>query len=220
MEHLTQQKPLKGTASAGNDEAFYPLLYNWLFLTEKYADAWDYKDVPWIYGEKAATGLLGAAAWQAEGIALEEGRAEKHGAAKKGKLGLCDLYFRLNKVDYVGEVKRMWLKVKSPEKDSGLVKGMAQIQKALDGEAARAAKKLKGGGPEVPLGILSVAFDFGLTKPSEENIPSVLNIWNDQLKQSPEGYTAAAWFFPLHKLASLQDKQRFYPGGMVFIKRA
>jgi hypothetical protein len=220
MEHQIQQKPLKGIASAGNDNAFYPLLYNWLFLTEKYADAWEYRDVPWIYGERTATGLLAAAAWQAEGIALEEARAEKGGAPKKGKLGLCDLYFRLGKVDYVCETKRMWLKIKSPEKDSGLNKGMAQIQKSLDGEAVRVLKKLKGGGAEVPLGVLFVAFDFGLSKPSEENIPSVLNIWNDHLKQTQEGYTAAAWFFPLHKMSVLKDKQRSYPGGMVFVKRA
>jgi hypothetical protein len=86
------------------------LLEGWVALIRRYTildQPWG-KDVPYWYGERALTGLLGAAAWNLPGGWSLEEFTGLRGGRRRRRSGRGDLWFGNSRADYTVEAKVVW----------------------------------------------------------------------------------------------------------------
>lgn len=78
--------------NSGNLRSLKPIVDEWIdVILQKYVDYFSMEDVPWWYNERATLSSLAAAAWMAQGIALEEYKTQK-GKKSNPRTGSCDLF--------------------------------------------------------------------------------------------------------------------------------
>jgi hypothetical protein len=86
------------------------VLKEWSAVVTALADDWTrrepaYQDVPFWYFERPHVGMFAGAVWRTEGgLAFEEFTYNK-GAEGAYKLGRCDLWFKVNNLEYYCEAK-------------------------------------------------------------------------------------------------------------------
>jgi hypothetical protein len=219
----SEKEVLKQIVPGAEANPLWGLLANWHWMTVKYADVRQYRNVHWCGGKRPSLAVFASAAWQASGIAIEDHRVRKtdaDGLANgAGQTTRCDLYFRIKDTDYLCGTKRIGLPLNEP-----IVKGMARIDAAL-ADACEVTDNLPLRSHEIALGITFVTLQYRRHKAwSEQYLPAIRGAvvrWHEYLKQAAEEhFMAAAWFFPLHATESLQDARMFYPGCAVFIRDA
>ncbi len=91
-----------------------PVLEEWLKVITRYGfyhrEAMKGEpDYPYWYGERASFGSLAAAAWLAEGVALEEYAARKRG--RYAYSGRADLWIVIHGHRFVIEGKQLWMSI-------------------------------------------------------------------------------------------------------------
>jgi hypothetical protein len=170
-------------------------------------------------------GLLASAAWETSGMALEEYVAAKKNKTARGKAAkdknssaICDLSLQLNGTNYLCAVERITI----PLKES-VAKGIKQSQEAL-ALACKTIQNLELGERAKTLGIVFATLENPRPKSGLEKclagIRDGVRQWHDHLKaDAAKQFTAAAWFFPLNFLETLQNVRGFYPGCAVFIRQ-
>ena len=94
------------------DQRLQPLRSTWIEVLERYCLHQEWLDTPWMYSERPLVGMLSAAIWQAGGITLEEYSAEKIADNKDEKRGRTDLYFSLNRGEFICEAKHEYRELK------------------------------------------------------------------------------------------------------------
>ena len=86
--------------------ALGPILKEWIAVQQEYTRQMG-DDYGWNYSERASTGFLAVAAWNAGGVALEEWHTDK-GPKKDPRKGRCDLYIYRRRMSLHIEAKHMW----------------------------------------------------------------------------------------------------------------
>lgn len=191
------------------------LLWEWTWLNREMNKFWEGKDCPWWYNERASISTLAGAVWNAGGIALEEYASRKRKAGRN-TLGRCDLYFRIEKEEYVAEAKHCWLNAGSRARFIEV-----NMVECLD-QACIDAKKNRPGlqGEETLLGIAFIVPQipkFDIEKNAVgERIVKVQKI----LKKIARNECALAWIFPRNSRNKLkaEDDGYIYPGTAILIK--
>jgi len=170
--------------------ALKPLLAEWIAVQREYTlRTADYSP---YYRERASTGFLAAAAWQAGGVALEEWTTAK-GPRTNPRKGRCDLRIHWRKQSYYMEAKHIWSRAAA-----GPDRVVHDIQRELDRAVADA--KLLQCRRQDKFGILFIA-PFYVGK--QTNMSSRITTWLQGIYQIR--HDAIAWLFP--------DTRKFKPYG-------
>lgn len=85
------------------------LMKHWILAIERYTKITGGIDAPYIYNERANTGVLAAAAWMAGWIALEEYQSEKAIGDAILANGRVDLYLATQDTEEILEAKFRWI---------------------------------------------------------------------------------------------------------------
>lgn len=99
------------------------IIQQWQKINEDYLVECDFNDSLYWYNERTNVGCLAGAIWKIGGYALEEYSATK---GKDEKYGRIDLYFSVDKTEYVIEAKQKWLHFNSK------VKTFANFEKDIE----------------------------------------------------------------------------------------
>ena len=193
--------------NSGKLRLLHPVLKTWQELILdyiKYNDYNNYIDNPWWYNERASVSMLAAAAWTANGIALEEYSTIK-GKSRKKWSGRCDLYIGLSTKEYNCEAKQVFCSVGNRSYNN-----VKKIEDALENAKKDASFLNKKDGQR-----LSVCFAVPYISKKEKNLDSNLENWLDKVVQL--NYSAIAWLFP-EKTRNNMYMNYYYPGVVILIK--
>lgn len=187
-----------------------PVLETWIKNVQQYSKAFKNDDACWWYTERANVGILAAAAWKANWLALEEYSTLKRGQETVTKNGRCDLY--ITKKDHHGsfafEAKHAWQTMRS--------NGVSKITDQLNG-AWNDAGKLKKNEANT-----RVAACFVIPKTpaslADDNIDNEILPWlNLVLDEVP--WDAVVWVFPKESRQLKNDTgTRIFPGVLLILQ--
>lgn len=185
--------------------ALKPVLAQWIAVQREYTRQTG-DDYSRYYRERASTGFLAVAAWQAGGVALEEWSTEK-GPRNDARKGRCDLYIRLGKRPFHIEAKHMWSRVAGNQD-----KQVELVQRNLD-RAVADAKDLRCPREE-RFGILFIAPYIPPWK--QTDMTSKVAAWLQSIYEIP--HSAIAWLFlDRHKLKP-NGRQKVVPGIVLIVR--
>ena len=193
------------------------VLKKWLNVIETIAKEWDWEDVPWGYTERALLSTFAAAIWKTGGFAFEEYSTEKRSIKKKGGIkgnlyaGRCDLYFKIEKREFVVEAKHVWSS--AGEKSANTV---LKIREAINA-ASKAVKKIKSDEE----GRIAIVFAAPYIPTSQKaEIKQLLKNWVKKIEEiSKVECLNVAWTLPIRELNKDTKERWLYPGIAILIKK-
>lgn len=208
MSHIRKYRVNSGDITSSTE--FYPVLKKYLELNKFFLDELKGEDCPWLYGERANTGIFAASVWEVGEIALEEYSADKSrkGVNRTQKyLGRNDLYFKIGRKQYVAEAKHFALPY--PRKN------YVQLMEAKFEAALNDARSIKN--PKYTrLGILFVIprIRYSRIEYLQEYISEIKKAVSDL------SYDAIAWTFPKPPSPIIHPGNKdLYPGIIMVIKK-
>ncbi len=170
---------------AGRMKNLHPVLKRWTVLMARTATEWAPDDCAWWYNERPAVGLLAAACWLENGMALEE-YGEKKIIDGKPYMGRFDLFLSRNRVEYQIEAKHLWQDLGVP-----LAKLKSGLLATLSSAVTDVAKIPKGEGR--PIGVtFAVPYISAIHPPT--TIVTALERWQGMLDSL--NIDLLAWSFP------------------------
>lgn len=210
--------PQETYINSGSIRTIRPILEAWTEILQKYIDVnSDDKvvyDTPWLYNERAILSTFAAAAWKAEGVALEEYNSYKKGLKdkKKNSLGRCDLFFMpKNYESFICEAKMVWCPLAKRK-----IKRFTRIYSKLC-EAVEATKRLN---PEEGRRLaLCFAIPY-IQKADQERTDEFLDKWFKEITDNANKaeYSSVAWYFPEKTRQFLLEDDQIYPGVALLVK--
>lgn len=184
---------------------FKLVLKKWIAVQRKYAQQTK-NDYSWNHSERASTGFLAVAAWNAGGVALEEWHANK-GPLKKPRKGRCDIYIDFRKQRFHIEAKHMWSRATGKWE-----KERIYIERRLNAAVAD-AKDLQCLSHE-KMAVLFIAPFYPAGKQAE--MSSHIATWLEGIYSIP--HSAIAWLFlERHKLRRHRTKN-VLPGIVIIVR--
>ncbi len=161
-------------------------------------------DYPFWYNERANMGSIAAAAWLADGVALEE-----YSAPKGESRGRADLWILLDGKQFAFEAKQAW-----PSIGARARKRPSQDCREWLEAAKRDARELSES-EGTPVGLVFVT--PSLPGAEVDRLDSHLRNFLDEIGR--KGFGMAWWFDPEHP-AEDPDDGRLYPGALILCSRA
>jgi len=184
------------------------ILDKWIDANIRIVHAWrEQEDVPWWYNERAAIGVLAAAAWRARGFAFEEFTADKSSGCKGQPKyhGRIDLYLKAGKQQFIAEAKWCWSA--ALRAGVGTTRHMGQALKT----ACKDVRRCPSNGQR-KLGILFVMPYIPNTE--QNNVDQHISEWLAALKRVE--CSCSAWVFP--KESRQFGRKDICPGVAVLIQ--
>ena len=192
--------------NSGSIRCFHPILKSWTEALERYLGCLQNEDSPWWYNERATLSSFAAAAWVAEGIALEEYSTEKgkHGEAWKGR---CDLFLGIQGQFFGCEAKQVWCAVGRTARG-----GRAVVEAGLRKACGDARKLKRREGRRLGLCFAVPYFPDR----DRDHIEGHLKPWLEGLKGIE--YSCIAWSFPEETRYLKSVNGYFYPGVVLVVR--
>lgn len=198
-----------------------PVLQEWIHVVAAYSASYKNEgDVCYWYNERTSVGMLAAAAWRQEWVALEEFTTRKAHKESKGTdaSGRCDLKISNSSASYAIEAKQAWQPIGSRVKDPWRYVNQQRIKATED---ARNLFKDQGSHR------LGVVFATPRLKVSDaqkgedqfETTTTLINEWLSGLQQlkNVEGY---AYIFPARNRRQVGHDDRYiWPGTLMLLKQ-
>ena len=190
-----------------NPRSIRTVLRRWIATQKEYIKKSD--DYPWWYNERASTGILAAACWKSNNIALEEFSTIKGVQKGKVKRGRCDIYFSSGGEDFVGEAKQAWI-------SSG-----SKIRKSIKGKLDDGLKNAKQSTIELQKQEgrrLAICFAVPYFPKADQNkLKNLIMKFIEALSRS--NATSYAYYFITKNFEDCEgDDGRLYPGNAIIIK--
>jgi|GEM_PF-1148943 len=169
-------------------------------------------DHPYWYTERPHVGLFAAAVWLSGGTALEEYKTKKSNK-HKSNYGRCDLGFRIGKLGFECEAKRLWLALEyNSENLANTI--YKHKQNGLD-QVIEDVKKLQN---KDGLGFCFVI--PGIRKSKFPDLNEILNNLIGSLQEKNSGWDALVWIGVSKWQAPKEEKDFFFPGVLLLIKQS
>ncbi|MDP2749745.1 MAG: hypothetical protein Q8O89_02855 [Nanoarchaeota archaeon] len=105
------------------------LLREWKLILGHYIEI-SQEDLPYWYNERVNTGFLAVAAWKLGGIAIEEYSVKRHHGKRKSQ-GRCDLWFKIDNLDFSIECKQVWPSIFSDKAAKNIKRALKDASKQL-----------------------------------------------------------------------------------------
>ena len=193
------------------DEKLAPLrrvFEEWIRTIRQYAartrSALGSPDYPFWYNERASLGSIAAAAWLANGVALEE-----YSARKREARGRADLWILIDGERFAIEAKQAWPSIGT--RAQGLP---AQDSRKWLNAAKRAARELsKDEGLRVGLVCIAPSLPEG-------EINQLESLVRDFREEVSRVGAAMVWWFDLRQPPGDDADRRLYPGVLILLERA
>ena len=187
------------------------ILQNWIRVNIDLLKLWQsYKDVPWWYNERANLSVFAGAIWKSGGNVFEEYKEHKRKITKMGKLsktyfGRVDLYFTIQKYEFIAETKhtRDGISLNSDP--------LPMVEKLLN-SACHDIRKVK----PFKQRRLGITFIYPyVMKHDSNNLEQRIHDWIKNIKKV--NFDACAWIFPeISRVIS--DEKYICPGTALLIK--
>jgi hypothetical protein len=203
--------------NAGSMKGLRRALVQWVSLQGRLAQDLGPNDAPWWYNERASVSTFAAAVWMTGGIALEEYMTSKKSldthpkrSPKRNPLasGRGDIYFRVGAIEYRGEAKQTWAKLRGYNQESVFRR---HLSLAVNDAKRRPSDGAKRVGilflvPNIPAAFMDQVDDY-------------IDRWVNTLRSMRT--VATAWSFPAcARRLRLEEEQKIYPGVAMLIKGA
>lgn len=186
-----------------------PLLKKWVSLNKKYCKMLRGTDAPWIYTERALTGLLCAAAWQCNRVSLEEFQHPKGHKNSEKRYGRADLYIKGDKAnEELVEAKFSWLSLTSS-------KNLSRAEITMN-KAIKDIKDTLGENADIR-GIAVSYFPVYMAASSKKDVSEQIVKCIDELRNDGD-YHALAWAFPKEYRTVVGDSGKYCPGVILAAK--
>ena len=156
-----------------------PVFHDWALLTRRYCRVSNGEDAPYWYKERPNLSVLGATAWRAGFIALEEYEATR-GSGASSRYGRADLWIRTPSAQYVLEAKFHYILPSDPT--SGIAGHLAA--------ACEQAHSVRERG-SLPIGIVFCCVQMSRDEAENGGVRKVIG----SLTQGPANWNLA-WCFP------------------------
>ena len=169
----------------GQMKNLHPVLRRWTELMSKTTIEWAPDDCAWWYNERPAVGLLAAACWLENGMALEE-YGDNNTSKGNPYAGRLDLFLSRNGIDYQVEAKHCWqhLTASTPKLRKQL---LAVLNRAVDDVAKIPACDSR------PVGV-TFAVPYISSKHAPTTVVPALQRWQAMLDSL--NIDLLAWSFP------------------------
>jgi hypothetical protein len=193
-----------------------PLLKKWIYVNKEYLRRCEGRDAAWWYLERASLSTVAAAAWLADGIALEEYTTSKTQLPAKSNVEVshrcrCDLFFSLKRHDrpgqnhdFISEAKIIWPSLASKNLHSQISRGVETVR--------RDVRRTQNDGHSRRLGVLLISPSMSETAAErwEEHAKNFVMVLRHQ-----QG-AAVAWVFSSDPWRLWTPKSReYHPGTAV-----
>jgi hypothetical protein len=188
------------------------ILNAWVTNNISLAVAWKGEDVPWWYNERALLSVFSGGIWKKNGLALEEYSTTKTWKRKRGKGRehyQCrqDIYFKLGKHEFIGEVKDGW---------SSLHQESKYPERSINSVMKKAIRDIEGCPPHGKRRLAVVFVKTYITRGRSKSLDKSIIDWANKVKKAVD-YTCCAWVFPASS-RTFCYKRKVYPGVGIFIK--
>ena len=161
-------------------------------------------DYPFWYNERASLGSIAAAAWLANGVALEE-----YSARKRASRGRADLWILIDGARFAIEAKQAWLSLGTRARGSP-----SQLCQRWLSAAKRDARRLS---KEEGFRVGLVCIAPFLPEGEIDHLESRLRDFCYEVGRI--GVGMAWWFDPIHSPRD-DEERRLYPGVLALLARA
>ena len=194
-----------------------PVLQEWINVVSTYSESYK-DDACYLYNERTSIGMLAAAAWRLDWVALEEFSTQKANKdiADKHANGRCDLKIANLSTSYAIEAKQAWQPKGSRVSDEWLYVNRMRNFAKIDSQVL-----IKDQGTH-RLSAVFVSPRFKVSDienfPNKEAITESINKWLKGLKKL-EKLHAYAYIFPWRNRLLLrgENEQYIYPGTVLLI---
>ncbi len=192
-------------------EPLRPIFEKWIWMIPRYAKRTESvlaePDYFFWYNERASVGSVAAAAWLADGVALEEYSAPRRRASKYR--GRADLWIVIDGEQFTIEAKPQWVGIGTRALNSA-----TQSSQELLGIAKKDAASLReNGGCRVGLVFAVPSLPAG----DRDRLESVVGGFLDETKDL--GVSMVWWFDTKHPPHD-DGEGRLYPGVVMLLERA
>lgn len=180
-----------------------PMIAEWLKTVERYCSVLKGDDAPYVYTERANTGILASAAWLSGYVALEEFQSPKGLRNKFKTSGRVDLYLASNEFEEIVEAKQSWISLG--------MSGNRQVDHARKklNNAVDDARLSRAGDAE--LACTGVAFLSGyLSDKRKDKLEQFIHGTVETFRNAD--FPLVAWCFPKEVRALANDNGEMLPG--------
>lgn len=213
MGVTTRPRSDQGSKVGQSLRAIQPILRTWLRVQNEYGEYHSWDEASWIFNERASLSMFAAAVWRAGGIALEEYSIEKRlisrrrGAKRSRRsTGRCDLWFCINKHDFIVEAKPSWPSLVRLENWDGIESTLSDALEAVSRNLRYARVR------RLALVLIAPA----LAKHRRKDADALIRRFIERLRLLRG--CAVAWTFPVRARNRVYADLKLYPGAALLIK--
>jgi hypothetical protein len=219
LKFRTRERDLKAVEVKSRLKGLRPVLLEWATVVSTYSESYK-DDACYLYNERTSVGMLAAAAWRSNWIALEEFSTRK--ASRVDGVdhahGRCDLKIANLSTSYVIEAKHVWQSIGTRIDDEWLYVKRSRITAKKD---AQVVKRNQG------THRLSAVFVSPNFKASDvwgsanraHAATTIIQTWLAEIDNLPDVH-AYAYVFPWRNRLLLRGEKadRIWPGTVLLLK--